>query len=239
MSSCDFLLNSFYKYDALEEESSVHINTWQNIIWDVTNIGVNTFQINEIHGQANGVFDAFFDGVNVNITLNNTTGDSPDFGISPTMDEQVGNLSFYSLGHYFEFLLNNFQLNFADTINNNQFGELTSISYTSTTRTTISIPYEASIHNSPSSDPIDVSDFPTPGNLAVVDFISTSTHPFLSGTGQIIMHSGYPNGIIYFYFHHNTGYTSYFYQFTGGSASTGNYFGEMNAEYQWTMFPTN
>ncbi|MFW5785916.1 MAG: hypothetical protein ACOCYC_01615 [bacterium] len=100
------------------------------------------------------------------------------------------------------------------------------------------VPYTANIHGAQVTDVLPAADMPQPNTLSEVTVETSSDHPFLAGNGRIILHSGYPNGIVYFYFHHSTGFTTYMYQFSGSSGSMGDFFGPMENELWWTFFPT-
>lgn len=213
--SCDLEFNPFYKYTTL---------VWINSKMSITELDNNNIQIEEHNSSltSTGLFTAMYDGTSLSDFSGGGSGLEPDFNLPPAISDQVTSYPLYMISHYFQTFFN--PIDFTGS--------------TSTIVPTVTVPYAADINGLEITNQINATDFPTPGNLSVIDLQSDHIDSIWQGTGQAILHSGDPNGVIYFYFHHDLGFTSYFYQSANNSNSIGNYFGEMDVEYMWTMFST-
>lgn len=224
--------NPFYKYDSDPQSVDVH--------WSVQDMGGGLFNLSEYHPDSNSNSEVFFDGVNFNFTGNESiSGRAPDFGIQPSMSEQA---PYGTMWEFLDYFLSPFTFNTGGTKDSTAFPEYDGLdpfitNYNSYITNNVEVPFSADIHGIQIVGFIDTSMFQTSGNLSVIEFDTISNDPFMSGEGMVIFHSGYPNGIIYFYFRHDSGFTTYAYQWSGGSSSVGNFFGEMNGDYRWVMFP--
>lgn len=228
--SCmDFL--PFYKYDADIEFVTTTLS--------ITEESSETYKIIENHPWYESSSICHFDGISMYFDPGySSSGRPPVFGNNTVFSEQT---SINNLSEYLMTFLAHFSINGSGTIDSTDIPGIEIMpfitDYNSELTSTAAVPYPADIHDISIAGSLDVSLFPTPGNLSVVNFSTTSIDPFMSGEGVMIMHSGFPNGILYFYFRHDTGYSTLFYQRNGSSSSIGSFWGAMEVEYTWFYFP--
>lgn len=235
--SCDVI--QFAMFDKLDH---MGFNaSYIPVLWYVNELSPGNMQIREYFGQQNeGTLDISFDVTNIwaggNQIIDNSDVDS--WSMVPSPPEQSGIPALGQLNHLIYILLNQ-NINYAAGGAASNPGTFDSASFTVNYSSTILpagdyiFPSGMTKINGQDYDRYNASALEQFGALTVVDFTISSSNDFINGTAQMLLSTGYPNGLLYLYYDHSTPYTTVAMQ-TGGSGSWGSILmGGNTANYNW------
>lgn len=221
----------FYKYD--EDPDPVDVD------WVITSSGGSLWHLEEKAEGESATAEIVFDGSNFKFNDSvSYSGVAPTFGNLLNFGDQS---PFTSMLGYPDWFLDNFTLGTSGYFNSDMQpdqgdSDWYEVDWNTYTATAEPIPYPAEIDGHLFNDTLDSALLTVPGTLYVVKFYSNSENPFLKGSGMAVFHNGTPNGLLYFSFDHDSGYTSLFSQKSCSSSSAGAYWGAMDAQYSWVYF---
>lgn len=220
LAGCDYFMDSFFPPGMGGAEVEVY--------WNIESLGGDDYEINESHDRADGNIEVTYTTGQFSSSGGGTGGSIP----SPFPHD----LPYYMFVRFFGIFAGINTNNGASSSYFDDNVEPCQVTYSTSHQSSVEVPYAvSSIHGTDVHGSLDANDLISPGTLSVVDVAVDSDNEYLDGSGMIVFHNGNPSGIVYMVFYHSNGYVTPVYQWSG-SASSGQFFGEMENEFRWSMF---
>ena len=203
-------------------------------IWQISEDGVDTVSVSESHPNGDGETHLTISGGTISASGFGSGGSDPNFSGVPGPGVQSDGLPMYML-FYLPFILLQSEVSLVGSGNfDSEYFVPYTVDYVSASIESVALPYlpPGGIHSGP-TDTLRRSELYSPGDLYRIDFEVASANPYIGGSAMMVLSTGYPNGMLYLVYDHDTAYTTVAYQQTGGGASGALFATDYTAEYDW------
>lgn len=197
---------------------------------------LRTLQAHEYHEYAdvNTTIAVDLDSISTALLSSGSTSFPDDWSYVPSPEEQSG-LPIYSLLHILSILSYQDLAFIGDSAFNGSFeGVAYSLGSSSSSVDGVGFPTGTVSINGRESDSFDISMLEGGvGELIHINFQVNSENSFIDGRGEMLISSGFPNGLLYFFYDHSTDFSTVAWQ-NYGSGSSGRFFdAPYYGSYEW------